>query len=562
MLFHLYAAWICPAAPGAFDLMEHSSSMEEKVLKEHRLLATIPCTIALLLLTGYDLLAAVSPQLIAQSDSAIDSLRKRNCTLTLTSNGQPLAGKEVRIVQLRNDFGFGGTIHTAGLNWDSVSYGDNLFNRYFDWAVPENEMKWPYTDKAPDTVSYKDADVLVDWCNARGIKVRGHNLFWNEDTLWLPKWTYTLGAAEFRAAMERRITGIMTHFKGRVAHWDIINELIHYPQATHGTPEVTLFDSITGDPDIFRWVLKKAREVDSVAKFTINEYAILEDLDATPTTYSIFIDKMNRLLTDSSSFDIVGLEGHFGGSIEQAKYAANLDRVTSAIPRPIWLTEVDFAVAEEIPDRMEELMRTAFAHPNVGGLMLWSWWEAKKWRSEMTSTLADGALGETETGTRWVEMRDKWKTRLAVTTDAAGTSAFRGFQGEYIAVHRADNQYLASRFYLEPGTSDKAVTLALKDTVITDSMYNELIKVPVRRSMGSGLTPTYMYLNGRRITLRDRAAGEGLFLFTYSVTGRQLSKVPLSLHRKSVDLPAAITAGCRIVRIGTSADRISGHLPG
>ena len=524
------------------------------MLKKHRISAYIFFGSALLLGIAGSLHAEVSPELIAKTDASIDTLRKRSCSVTFTYNGQPLGDQRVQIIQLHNDFGFGGTFHTVGLNMEDSAMYIDLFPRLFDWAVPENEMKWPTTDKSPDTIDYSLADRLVDWCIAHDIKVRGHNLFWNEDLRWLPEWTLGMNPTEFRAAMERRIDSAVTHFKGRVAHWDIVNELIHYPQATHGTPEVTLFDSATADPGIFNWILKRAREIDPVAKFTINEYAILEALDATPETFGIFVDKMNRLLTDTSSFDIVGLEGHFGPSIEQPRYAANLDSVTKAIPRPIWLTEVDWTVFEDVPDRMEEIMRTAFAHPNVGGLMLWSWWEARPWRSDITSMLADAICFTTEAGDRWLELRDKWKTKMDTMTDAAGQVAFRGFQGEYVGVYRVGDKTYSSRFYLEPGTGAKTVTLAVKDSLVTDT-------VGIRNTHASMPSTTWMHINGRGVRLNGLVMpDEPLFVYTYTVSGRQLSKMPVTDLRR-ISVAPAVASGCRVVRVGTESKTLfSGSL--
>ena len=58
---------------------------------------------------------------------------------------------------------------------------------------------------------------------------------------------------------------------------------------------------------------------------------------------------------------------------------------------PIWLTEVD--VLEEDPVRrangLETVMRTAFSHPTVQGLILWSFWNRAAWRGPNTA-LVDG----------------------------------------------------------------------------------------------------------------------------------------------------------------------------
>lgn len=510
------------------------------MLMRIRTVAMLSFAQILLLLFCTGISAAVSPELIAQTDAAIDTLRKRNCTLTLsTGAGGLFAGKEVRVEQTRNEFGFGGCITKKGFAFDSVAYGE-AFARYFDWATPENEMKWTVTDEMDDYTDFSMGDYLVEWCLQRGIKVRGHNLFWNEDKKWLPTWTHELNPAQFKAAMAMRIDGAMTHYKGKVAHWDMINELIHYPQATHGTPEVTLLDSASGDPDIFKWVLSRARKIDSTAKFAINEYAIMEGLDATPATMGIFTDKMNRLLTDTSSYDVVGLEGHFGGVVDRASYLANLNTVSAAIPRKIWLTEVDFSIpVEERADKTEELMRTCFAYPNVGGIVLWVWWNGNRWLDQLTSVLVDSNFVETDMGERWRTLREGWKTSATGLGSAGSQYTFRGFHGEYkVYVTSNDSIYVGS-FNLESGEGDKAVSVEVT--------YDPTpIKEPYLRS---DARKEHMYINGQRVAIDRYVAGEPMYLYTYSVAGRQLSKEPFNLGQKSVVVTAK-SAGCSLVRIG------------
>jgi len=494
------------------------------------------------------LFAAVSPDIITQTDAAIENLRKRNCTVTITKDGVPLSNTAVLIKQINNDFGFGGCIATIGFkgaNGDSVKYSEAI-RKYFDWATPENEMKWTTTDGADDYTDFGPGDYIVDWCNENGVKVRGHNLFWNEDVRWLPSWTYELSPEQLRSAMALHIDSMMTHYRGKVAHWDIINELIHYPQATHGTPEVTLFDSATADPDIFKWILSRARKNDSLSKFVVNEYAIVEGQDQQATTIDIFIDKMNRLLTDTSSFDITGLEGHFGAEVNREKYLANIQRISEGIPRKIWLTEVDFSIpVEERADRTEELMRDCFANPNVGGLILWVWWNGNRWLESLTSVLVDSNFVETDMGERWRTLRDQWKTNVNGATDAAAQVSFRGFQGEYLAMYNDGTNNYSARFHLAPGTGDTAMTISVIDTVLSPS------DGVVRRNGGRNMR-SWFTCNGQRIGIDASAMREPLFMYTYSVDGRLLSKVPFAIENRTISLPKMVSSGCHIVRIGTN----------
>src|SRR5580765_4235868 len=41
--------------------------------------------------------------------------------------------------------------------------------------VPENELKWTAVHPSPLQFDFHGADVLVDWAEANGMKIRGHN---------------------------------------------------------------------------------------------------------------------------------------------------------------------------------------------------------------------------------------------------------------------------------------------------------------------------------------------------------------------------------------------------
>ena len=54
----------------------------------------------------------------------------------------------------------------------------------------------------------------------------------------------------------------------------------------------------------------------------------------------------------------------------------------SEVGRPIWLTEVDVLDKnmQQRAESLEAVMRIAFSHPNVNGMMLWAFWEKNSWR--------------------------------------------------------------------------------------------------------------------------------------------------------------------------------------
>jgi len=63
---------------------------------------------------------------------------------------------------------------------------------------------------------------IVDFALAHGMKVKGHTLVWYAQ---LPGWVSSITTADdLRTAMNDHITQVMTHFKGKVTAWDVVNE--------------------------------------------------------------------------------------------------------------------------------------------------------------------------------------------------------------------------------------------------------------------------------------------------------------------------------------------------
>jgi hypothetical protein len=231
--------------------------------------------------------------------------------------------------------------------------------------------------------------------------------------------------------------------------------------------------------------------------------------------------------------------------MDQADYKSKIDLITEQLRKPIWLTEVDFDVDSVMrADKVEELMRTCFAHPNVGGIVLWVWWEGRRWRESLSSFLVDSSFVENGAGIRWRKLRDQWKTTTSGTTDASGNFAFTGFHGKYVAQMVDGEKFYADTFYLEPGTDSKTVEVNL--TEVEPFPIRNLTEFPSK-----SISAVSFRLNGRTIRLHiPSGKNSEIFLTTYSISGKQLYREVVNIE-SDVNIAAKLPSGCHVFRIGT-----------
>jgi endo-1,4-beta-xylanase len=105
-----------------------------------------------------------------------------------------------------------------------------LLERDCGILVPENELKWQALRPGPDTFAFDHADAMLDYAEAHGMAMRGHNLLWHRPK-WMPAWeeSYDFGAnpaAEAERLLTTHIQTVMRHYGDRITSWDVVNEVI------------------------------------------------------------------------------------------------------------------------------------------------------------------------------------------------------------------------------------------------------------------------------------------------------------------------------------------------
>lgn len=212
--------------------------------------------------------------------------------------------QSLRDLGKRHDLRIGTAVDMSALANDAT-YRD-MAGSEFSAVTAENVMKWEVLEPQRGTYDWTAADQLVAFARAHGQRVHGHTLLWHNQ---LPGWLTagvadgSIDAEELRGLLRTHIIDVVSHFRGKIWHWDVVNEVIDDNAQLRDT--IWLRQLGPGYiADAFRW----AREADPRVKLYLNDYNI-EGVNAKSDAY---YDLVKRLRGDGVPVAGIGIQGHLG----------------------------------------------------------------------------------------------------------------------------------------------------------------------------------------------------------------------------------------------------------
>lgn len=343
-----------------------------------------------------------------------DKIRKRDVTLKFSGvDPSSLFGTFVRVRQTQNSFPIGSCMSRT--NIDNEDFND-FFVKNFNWAVFGNELKWYWTEPQRGNFNYKDADEMVSFCQTHNIEARGHCIFWEVDGV-VQQWIKSLNQTDLMTAVQNRLNGLLTRYKGKFKHYDVNNEMMHG----------SFYQDHLGK-DIRANMFKTAHQLDPPATLFVNDYHVEDGCD-TRSNPEKYIDHILGLQQQGAPVGGIGIQGHIDSPVGAIVCSA-LDKL-GILGLPIWFTELDVSSINECVrgDDLEVMLREAFAHPAVEGIMLWGFWELFMSRNDSHLVNAEGEVNEA--GKRLLGLKQEWMTHSHGHIDDQGMFQFRGFHGTY-----------------------------------------------------------------------------------------------------------------------------------
>ncbi len=274
----------------------------------------------------------------------------------------------------------------ANLHLAETDYA-NAASTTFDYVTPENEMKWDATEPAPGQFTFAAADAVVDFALQHGMKVKGHTLVWFSQ---LPAWVSSLTTAdEVRAAMNNHITQVMTHFKGKVVAWDVVNEA--WLDGTTMRPSVFL--DLLG-PGYIDEAFVTARAADPDARLYYNDFGTDGTSAKANAAYDMYVGMQAR----GVPLDGVGLQMHTGapnmGPV-LSTMVENMQRL-AALGLEIVISEMDVRVCDSDlatqATRYHDVVAACLAQPACKAITVWGVTDKYSWLNDRSDICGAAAL--------------------------------------------------------------------------------------------------------------------------------------------------------------------------
>jgi endo-1,4-beta-xylanase len=235
----------------------------------------------------------------------------------------------------RNYFPIGVAVAPGNLKTDEA----NLILEQFNSLTPENAMKMGPIHPEENRYFWNDADSIVAFAQAHGLRVRGHNLCWHNQT---PRWLFRDSAGNnvskeiLLQRLKDHITTVVNRYKGKIYAWDVVNEAISDKADEYLRP--SLWYQICGEDFITKaFVYAHAADPDAILFY--NDYNEINPIKREK------IYKLVKSLKDAGvPIGGVGLQGHWAINEPSREQLDSTIKKISDLGVKIQITELEISV--------------------------------------------------------------------------------------------------------------------------------------------------------------------------------------------------------------------------
>lgn len=261
----------------------------------------------------------------------------------------------------------------------------------FNFFTAENEMKWQNIESSQGSFNYGPGDAIVNFASQKGAKVKGHTLVWHSQ---LANWVNSV--SDVKSAMINHITSVMTHYKGKIYSWDVVNEAVDVDNIKTGMGNAKLRASVFYNKigkDYIDLAFQTAHTVDPSAKLFYNDFSSEGMNDKSDFIYEMVKGMKERGIP----IDGVGMQTHIGAPNTTPTVAAikeNIKRL-AALGLEIHMSELDINGCDGINDTTmatmyHDIVAACVEEPKCTAITVWGINDGASWLNSWNGTGCNG----------------------------------------------------------------------------------------------------------------------------------------------------------------------------
>jgi endo-1,4-beta-xylanase len=185
-------------------------------------------------------------------------------------------------------------------------------------------------------------DALYNWCSASGMKMRCHALQWYQLT---PDWFANVAAGDpAKRAQLQYIMNFVSHYRGRVWSWDVVNEPIAPEDGRPDGLRNSIWLQKIGADYISR-AFTLAHQADASAVLVLNEYGLYYTHPYHELRRQALLSLLESLVYHGVPIHALGIQSHLApnsrwGALDVTRFGQFLTNVTN-LGLKLMITEFD-----------------------------------------------------------------------------------------------------------------------------------------------------------------------------------------------------------------------------
>lgn len=380
-------------------------------------------------------------ELLSEAEQRIERHRKADGVIVVRDKrGSAVRGARIRVEQVRHEFLFGCNFFMFDKCGDAESEERyrQQFAALFNYATLG--FYWSGFEPEPGRPNYTPNERAAAWCAERLITCKGHPLVWDHEGS-SPKWLPNILLAVGEAASDR-VTDVVSHYRGKIDVWDVVNEPTHIANANfkaEASTHMAQYAASIGPRAYTAEYLNVARAANPNATLLVNDYR-------TDFAYYLILDSLRK--NDRLLFDAVGIQSHMHGERLQLPKLWEICETYAGLGKPVHFTETTIPSSSRIqrgagfePTKPEmeaaqqkyvaDYYTLLFSHPAVEAITWWDFSDRGAWQGAAAGFLRRDMTPKPVYDRLKQLIKGQWWTKADGVADPNGRMILRAFAGLY-----------------------------------------------------------------------------------------------------------------------------------